>query len=119
MASNLELQTMRKVAWRLVPLVSLAYLINVLDRFNISFAALTSGCSALEPLALTVEFAGTTASALDVAGGAAGVGGSLLSQPTGAKSATSPTSATTAPMTRVLLLPTTSKRYAFISQTSR
>lgn len=41
MASDLELQTMRKVAWRLVPLVSLAYLINVLDRFNISFAALT------------------------------------------------------------------------------
>jgi ACS family tartrate transporter-like MFS transporter len=41
MASNLELQVMRKVAWRLIPLVSLAYLINVLDRFNISFAALT------------------------------------------------------------------------------
>jgi MFS transporter, ACS family, tartrate transporter len=41
MASTLELRTMRKVAWRLVPLVSLAYLINVLDRFNISFAALT------------------------------------------------------------------------------
>ena len=41
MASALEHQTMRKVAWRLVPLVSLAYLINVLDRFNISFAALT------------------------------------------------------------------------------
>jgi ACS family tartrate transporter-like MFS transporter len=41
MASDLELQVMRKVAWRLVPLVSLAYLINVLDRFNISFAALT------------------------------------------------------------------------------
>jgi MFS transporter, ACS family, tartrate transporter len=41
MASDLELQTMRKVAWRLVPMVSLAYLINVLDRFNISFAALT------------------------------------------------------------------------------
>lgn len=41
MASNLELQVMRKVAWRLMPLVSLAYLINVLDRFNISFAALT------------------------------------------------------------------------------
>jgi ACS family tartrate transporter-like MFS transporter len=41
MASNLELRTMRKVAWRLVPLVSFAYLINVLDRFNISFAALT------------------------------------------------------------------------------
>ena len=41
MASNVEHQTMRKVAWRLVPMVSLAYLINVLDRFNISFAALT------------------------------------------------------------------------------
>jgi ACS family tartrate transporter-like MFS transporter len=41
MTSNLELQTMRKVAWRLMPMVSLAYLINVLDRFNISFAALT------------------------------------------------------------------------------
>jgi ACS family tartrate transporter-like MFS transporter len=39
--SSLEHQTMRKVAWRLIPLVSLAYLINVLDRFNISFAALT------------------------------------------------------------------------------
>ena len=38
---DLELRTMRKVAWRLIPLVSLAYLINVLDRFNISFAALT------------------------------------------------------------------------------
>ncbi len=37
----IELRVMRKVAWRLVPLVSLAYLINVLDRFNISFAALT------------------------------------------------------------------------------
>jgi ACS family tartrate transporter-like MFS transporter len=41
MASMLEQQVMRKVALRLVPLVSLAYLINVLDRFNISFAALT------------------------------------------------------------------------------
>ena len=41
MASDLELQTMRKVAWRLVPLVGFAYLINVLDRFNIAFAALT------------------------------------------------------------------------------
>jgi ACS family tartrate transporter-like MFS transporter len=38
---GLERQVMRKVAWRLVPLLSLAYLINVLDRFNISFAALT------------------------------------------------------------------------------
>ena len=41
MASGLEHQVMRKVAWRLVPLLSVAYLINVLDRFNISFAALT------------------------------------------------------------------------------
>src|SRR5271154_2164037 len=41
MAANLEHQVMRKVACRLVPLLSLAYLINVLDRFNISFAALT------------------------------------------------------------------------------
>jgi ACS family tartrate transporter-like MFS transporter len=32
---------MRKVAWRLMPLFGLGYLINVLDRFNISFAALT------------------------------------------------------------------------------
>ena len=29
MASNLELTVMRKVAWRLVPFLSLAYLINV------------------------------------------------------------------------------------------
>jgi MFS transporter, ACS family, tartrate transporter len=39
--TELETAVMRKVAWRLVPFVSLAYLINVLDRFNISFAALT------------------------------------------------------------------------------
>ncbi len=39
--TNLETSVMRKVAWRLVPFVSFAYLINVLDRFNISFAALT------------------------------------------------------------------------------
>jgi ACS family tartrate transporter-like MFS transporter len=41
MANDLEAQVMRKVAWRLVPLLSLGYLVNVLDRFNISFAALT------------------------------------------------------------------------------
>jgi MFS transporter, ACS family, tartrate transporter len=39
--TNLETSAMRKVAWRLVPFVSFAYLINILDRFNISFAALT------------------------------------------------------------------------------
>jgi MFS family permease len=32
---------MRKVAWRLVPFLSLGYLINALDRFNVSIAALT------------------------------------------------------------------------------
>ena len=36
-----ETAVMRRVAWHLVPFLSLAYLINVLDRFNISFAALT------------------------------------------------------------------------------
>ena len=38
---DLETSAMRKVAWHLVPFVSFAYLINILDRFNISFAALT------------------------------------------------------------------------------
>ena len=32
---------MRKVAWRLIPFLSLGYLINALDRFNVSMAALT------------------------------------------------------------------------------
>jgi ACS family tartrate transporter-like MFS transporter len=39
--SELEAKVMWKVAWRLMPLFGLGYLINVLDRFNISFAALT------------------------------------------------------------------------------
>ena len=39
--ADLEASVMRKVAWHLVPFVSLAYLINILDRFNRSFAALT------------------------------------------------------------------------------
>ncbi len=39
--SLIEAKVMRKVAWRLMPLFGLGYLINVLDRFNISFAALT------------------------------------------------------------------------------
>ena len=38
---DLESQVMRKVAWRLVPLLGVGYLINTLDRFNISFAVLT------------------------------------------------------------------------------
>jgi MFS transporter, ACS family, tartrate transporter len=36
-----EHSIMRKVAWRLVPFLGLAYFINALDRFNISIAALT------------------------------------------------------------------------------
>jgi ACS family tartrate transporter-like MFS transporter len=41
MAADFENSVMRKVAWRLVPFLSFAYLINALDRFNVSIAALT------------------------------------------------------------------------------
>jgi ACS family tartrate transporter-like MFS transporter len=41
MATDIEATIMRKVAWRLVPFLSLAYMINALDRFNVSIAALT------------------------------------------------------------------------------
>jgi MFS transporter, ACS family, tartrate transporter len=41
MAIDFEAVVMRKVAWRLVPFLSIGYLINALDRFNISIAALT------------------------------------------------------------------------------
>jgi ACS family tartrate transporter-like MFS transporter len=41
MAMNVEDSVMRKVAWRLIPFLSFGYLINALDRFNISIAALT------------------------------------------------------------------------------
>src|ERR1700683_4964814 len=41
MATVQEHPVMRKVAWRLVPFLGLAYFINALDRFNISIAALT------------------------------------------------------------------------------
>jgi ACS family tartrate transporter-like MFS transporter len=41
MATDVEAAVMRKVAWRLIPFLSLGYLINALDRFNISIAALT------------------------------------------------------------------------------
>jgi ACS family tartrate transporter-like MFS transporter len=40
-AADLEHSVMRKVAWRLLPFLGLAYFINALDRFNISIAALT------------------------------------------------------------------------------
>jgi ACS family tartrate transporter-like MFS transporter len=41
MASSFEDGVMRKVAWRLIPILSLGYMINALDRFNVSMAALT------------------------------------------------------------------------------
>ncbi len=41
MPTDFEAAVMRKVAWRLIPFLSLGYLINALDRFNISIAALT------------------------------------------------------------------------------
>jgi ACS family tartrate transporter-like MFS transporter len=41
MESDIENAVMRKVAWRLIPFLSLGYLINALDRFNVSIAALT------------------------------------------------------------------------------
>jgi len=41
MATSLENSVMRKVAWRLILFLSVGYLINALDRFNVSIAALT------------------------------------------------------------------------------
>lgn len=41
MPDAFEASVMRKVAWRLVPLLSIGYMINCLDRFNVSMAALT------------------------------------------------------------------------------
>jgi MFS transporter, ACS family, tartrate transporter len=41
MALDLEAAVMRKVAVRFLPLLGLCYCINVLDRFNVSIAALT------------------------------------------------------------------------------
>ena len=39
--ADLEKTVMRKVAWRLVPLLSLCFMLNILDRFNVAVAALT------------------------------------------------------------------------------
>jgi MFS transporter, ACS family, tartrate transporter len=39
--SNFENAVMRKVAWHLIPFLSIGYMINALDRFNVSMAALT------------------------------------------------------------------------------
>src|ERR1700712_6002715 len=38
---DFENTVMRKVAWRLIPFLSIGYMINALDRFNVSMAALT------------------------------------------------------------------------------
>lgn len=39
--SQMERRVMRKVTWRLLPLMALMFLVNQLDRVNVSFAALT------------------------------------------------------------------------------
>jgi ACS family tartrate transporter-like MFS transporter len=41
MTPDFEAAVMRKVAWRLIPFLSIGYMINALDRFNVSMAALT------------------------------------------------------------------------------
>ncbi|MDR3533441.1 MAG: MFS transporter, partial [Rhodopila sp.] len=41
MTPDLDDTVMRKVAWRLIPFLSIGYMINALDRFNVSMAALT------------------------------------------------------------------------------
>ena len=41
MNRGFENAVMRKVAWRLIPFLSIGYMINALDRFNVSMAALT------------------------------------------------------------------------------
>jgi ACS family tartrate transporter-like MFS transporter len=41
MTLGFESAVMRKVAWRLIPFLSIGYMINALDRFNVSMAALT------------------------------------------------------------------------------
>lgn len=41
MAENIERETIRAVAWRLLPWVFLLYLLSLIDRVNLGFAALT------------------------------------------------------------------------------
>ena len=41
MTPGFENAVMRKVAWHLIPFLSIGYMINALDRFNVSMAALT------------------------------------------------------------------------------
>jgi ACS family tartrate transporter-like MFS transporter len=41
MVPGFENAVMRRVAWHLIPFLSIGYMINALDRFNVSMAALT------------------------------------------------------------------------------
>ena len=41
MTPDFENAVMRKVGWHLIPFLSIGYMINALDRFNVSMAALT------------------------------------------------------------------------------
>jgi len=40
MITEIERRTIKKVGWRLIPLMLLCYLVNYLDRINVGFAAL-------------------------------------------------------------------------------
>src|SRR6478736_2572031 len=51
-ASEIESRTVRKVAWRLLPLIVIIYLVAYIDRTNVSFAA-TGGMSKALGLAAT------------------------------------------------------------------
>lgn len=56
---NLETAIVRKAAWRLVPFLCIAYIINALDRYNVSIAALTMN----KALGLSVSAYGLAAGA--------------------------------------------------------
>ena len=43
--TDFETALLRKVAWRLVPFLCIGYVINALDRYNVSIAALTMTAS--------------------------------------------------------------------------
>jgi ACS family tartrate transporter-like MFS transporter len=57
--TDFETTLMRKVAWRLVPFLCIAYIINALDRYNVSIAALTMN----KDLSLTTSAYGLAAGA--------------------------------------------------------
>src|SRR3978361_951099 len=54
-----ETSVVRKVAWRLVPFLCVGYIINALDRYNVSIAALTMN----KDLGLSVSAYGLAAGA--------------------------------------------------------